>query len=130
MKQAGIYVNDVFCGVLTEDEEGYHFCYDKDYLVSQGAAPVSPTMPLTEQQYDKEMMFPVFDGIIPEGWLLDIASTSWKIDPRDRMIERMVTHVPKWKELIGLSLLPEKMKIDYCTLLDKRKSALDKIKKE
>ena len=87
-------------------------------------------MPLTEQQYDKEMMFPVFDGIIPEGWLLDIASTSWKIDPRDRMIERMVTHVPKWKELIGLSLLPEKMKIDYCTLLDKRKSALDKIKKE
>ena len=24
MKQAGIYVNDVFCGVLTEDEEGFH----------------------------------------------------------------------------------------------------------
>ena len=48
----------------------------------------------------------------------------------EKMIERMVTHVPKWKELIGLSLLPEKMKIDYCTLLDKRKSALDKIKKE
>ena len=31
MKQAGVYVNDVFCGTLTEDEEGYHFCYDKDY---------------------------------------------------------------------------------------------------
>ena len=30
-------------------------------------------------------MFPVFDGLIPEGWLLDIASKSWKIDPRDRM---------------------------------------------
>ena len=28
MKQAGIYVNDVFCGVLTEDEEGFHFSYD------------------------------------------------------------------------------------------------------
>ena len=26
MKQAGIYVNDIFCGILTEDEEGYHFC--------------------------------------------------------------------------------------------------------
>ena len=67
MKQAGIYVNDVFCGILTEDEEGYHFCYEKDYLASQDAAPISPTMPLTEQQYDKEMMFPVFDGLIPEG---------------------------------------------------------------
>lgn len=85
MKQASIYVNDVFCGVLTEDEEGYHFCYEKNYLTSKGAAPISPTMPLTEQQYDKEMMFPVFDGLIPEGWLLDIASISWKIDPRDRM---------------------------------------------
>ena len=30
MKQAGIYLNDVFCGTLTEDEEGYHFCYEKD----------------------------------------------------------------------------------------------------
>ena len=85
MKQAGIYVNDTFCGILTEDEEGYHFSYDKAYLASQDAPPVSPTMPLTEQQYDKEMMFPVFDGLIPEGWLLDIASKSWKIDPRDRM---------------------------------------------
>ena len=85
MKQAGIYVNDIYCGVLTEDEEGFHFVYDKAYLTRQDAAPVSPTMPLTAQQYDKEMMFPVFDGLIPEGWLLDIASSSWKIDPRDRM---------------------------------------------
>ena len=85
MKQADIYVNDVFCGVLTEDEEGYHFFYTKEYLARNDATPISPTMPLTEQQYDKEMMFPVFDGLIPEGWLLDIASTSWKIDPRDRM---------------------------------------------
>jgi len=86
MKQAGIYVNDVFCGILTENEEGYHFSYDKVYLASQGATSVSPTMPLTEQQYDKKMMFPVFDGLIPEGWLLDIASSSWKIDPRDRIL--------------------------------------------
>ena len=85
MKQAGIYVNDIYCGVLTEDEEGFHFVYDKVYLTRPNAAPVSPTMPLIDQQYDKEMMFPVFDGLIPEGWLLDIASSSWKIDPRDRM---------------------------------------------
>ena len=76
MKQAGIYVNDVFCGILKEDEEGFHFSYDEAYLTRQDAAAVSPTMPLNIQQYDKEMMFPVFDGLIPEGWLLDIASTS------------------------------------------------------
>ena len=58
MKQAGIYVNDIYCGILTEDEEGFHFVYDEAYLTRQDAAPVSPTMPLTDQQYDKEMMFP------------------------------------------------------------------------
>ena len=75
MKKAGIYVNDLYCGVLTEDEEGFHFTYDETYLAYPEAVPVSPTMPLTAQQYDKEMMFPVFDGLIPEGWLLDIASS-------------------------------------------------------
>ena len=85
MIQAGIYIQDVFCGILTEDEEGYHFQYDEAYLACDGAKALSPTMPLTEQPYEKEMMFPVFDGLIPEGWLLDIASESWKIDPRDRM---------------------------------------------
>ena len=85
MKQADIYVNDVFCGILTEDEEGYHFSYDRDYRHRPNAVPVSPTMPLDPTPYEKEMLFPVFDGLIPEGWLLDIASSSWKIDPRDRM---------------------------------------------
>ena len=42
MKQAGIYVNDVFCGTLTEDEEGYHFCYAKEYLAREGAPPCKP----------------------------------------------------------------------------------------
>lgn len=32
MKQAGIFVNDIFCGILTEDEEGFHFSYDEVYL--------------------------------------------------------------------------------------------------
>ena len=30
-------------------------------------------------------MFPFFDGLIPEGWLLDIAQKNWKLNPRDRM---------------------------------------------
>ena len=85
MKQADIFINDVFCGILTEDEEGYHFVYDSLYLSRKDARALSPTMPLTHIPYEKEIMFPVFDGLIPEGWLLDIASSSWKIDPRDRM---------------------------------------------
>ena len=85
MKRGKVYIKDVFCGIITESEEGYTFEYDKAYLNMDGATALSPTMPLTDEPYVKEMMFPVFDGLIPEGWLLDIAQSSWKIDARDRM---------------------------------------------
>ena len=42
-----------------------------------------------------------------------------------RMIDRMKEHLPEWKELIHQSFLPEKMKNDYCELLERRKNALD-----
>ena len=85
MKRGKVYIKDVFCGIITGSEEGYTFEYDKAYLNMDGATALSPTMPLTDETYVKEMMFPVFDGLIPEGWLLDIAQSSWKIDARDRM---------------------------------------------
>lgn len=85
MKRGKVYIKDVFCGIITESEEGYTFEYDKAYLNMDGATALSPTMPLTDETYVKEMMFPVFDGLIPEGWLLGIAQSSWKIDARDRM---------------------------------------------
>jgi len=30
-------------------------------------------------------LFPFFDGLIPEGWLLNIAEMNWKINHKDRM---------------------------------------------
>ncbi len=35
--------------------------------------------------YREKRLFPFFEGLIPEGWLLDIASKSWKINTNDRM---------------------------------------------
>ena len=34
---------------------------------------------------DKRAMIAFFDGLIPEGWLLDIALDNWKINEKDRM---------------------------------------------
>lgn len=85
MRQAKIYNRKLFAGVLIEDENGYTFQYDADYLQSAEAEPISLTMPLIEKPYNEKIMFPFFDGLIPEGWLLDIAEKSWKIDRRDRM---------------------------------------------
>lgn len=84
MKQAKIFLNNTFTGILTEDDMGYEFLYDSDYLKTDGAAAVSQTLPLTDKPYRDKVLFPFFDGLIPEGWLLDIAEQSWKISARDR----------------------------------------------
>lgn len=85
MKQAAVYLRDVKTGILTEDEKGYTFLYDTDYLSSANAESVSLTLPLSDKPYHDKVLFPFFDGLIPEGWLLDIAEKNWKIDARDRM---------------------------------------------
>ena len=69
---------------MTEDEAGYEFMYLPEYLVSDSAMPVSLTLPLSDKPYRDKVLFPFFDGLIPEGWLLDIAEQSWKISARDR----------------------------------------------
>ena len=38
----------------------------------------------------------------------------------DKMIERMKAFLPEWENLIAQSFLPEKMKVDFCLLLNKR----------
>jgi serine/threonine-protein kinase HipA len=42
-------------------------------------------MPVTKYPYHDKHLFSFFEGLIPEGWLLDIAKTHYKINPNDRM---------------------------------------------
>lgn len=85
MRQGEIWVNNKLAGILIEDDNGYQFSYTTDYLKSANSSPVSLTLPLQQEPYHSENLFPFFDGLIPEGWLLDIAHKNWKINPRDRM---------------------------------------------
>lgn len=85
MRKAEIKMHDITAGWLTEDEHGYHFEYASDYLTMEGSKPVSLTLPLREEPHHNSILFPFFDGLIPEGWLLDIAQRNWKLDLRDRM---------------------------------------------
>ena len=84
MRQADVYLYDRLAGRLTEDENGYTFQYDAEYLDS---APIriSVNFPLRKEAFHDKILFPFFDGLIPEGWLLDIASKNWKLNPNDRM---------------------------------------------
>ena len=85
MRKAIVTVKNKRAGILTEDENGFEFRYDKAYLTPDDAEPISLTMPLREEPYRDHVLFPFFDGLIPEGWLLDVAEKNWKIDVKDRM---------------------------------------------
>ena len=85
MRSAKVFFKDAFAGTLRETEYGYEFAYDENYLRADVAEPVSLTLPLRSEPYAQRTLFSFFDGLIPEGWLLDFATQTWKLDPRDRM---------------------------------------------
>lgn len=104
MKRAKVYVHDRLAGWLAEDESGFTFEYDRDYLAADGAEAVSLTLPLRREHYKATVLFPFFDGLIPEGWLLGIAERSWKINRLDRMSLLLAC----CKDCIGaVSVVPE-----------------------
>ena len=85
MRQAAIYYKNILVGKLTEAEGEYRFDYDGSYLARQGARAISLTLPLQEASYVSPTLFPFFDGLIPEGWLLDVAIRNTDISILDRM---------------------------------------------
>lgn len=83
-RRAKVYIQDRFAGVISENDDGYFFVYDDDYLSDHKALAVSITMPLEKKEYNSKTLFPFFDGLIPEGWLLDLAVKNWKLSVNDR----------------------------------------------
>ena len=85
MRQGRVFFNNIPAGIITENDQGYIFAYDEAYLSLPDAQPVSLTLPLRQEPYINNVMFSFFDGLIPEGWMLNIAERNWKINRRDRM---------------------------------------------
>ncbi len=84
MRQAEVYLYGRLTGLLTEDESGYTFQYAADYLREEPIR-LSVNFPLQTEPFHDKVLFPFFDGLIPEGWLLEIATHNWKLNSNDRM---------------------------------------------
>ena len=84
MSKALIKFKGKAAGILEETDEGYEFQYDREYLADAASKPVSLTLPLSEKPYKSPVLFPFFDGLIPEGWLLDVALRNTDISELDR----------------------------------------------
>lgn len=86
MRQGLVKYNNEVAGILTEDDNGgYLFVYDEKYVLKHPHQFITFNMQVSSQHYRSKRLFPFFDGLIPEGWLLNIAAESWKINKNDRM---------------------------------------------
>lgn len=103
-RSALVFWEKKMAGILSEMEDGFIFQYDTAYLEDSSNRPISFTLPLQKEPLINKTMFPFFDGLIPEGWLLDIAQQTWKLNPRDRMGLLLTC----CKDCIGIiSIIPE-----------------------
>jgi len=84
-RKGKVYYKDHYAGIIEETETGYQFSYNKDYLSREDKWPISKTLPISALPYSSKTMFAFFDGLIPEGWLLDVAVDHWKLKVNDRM---------------------------------------------
>ena len=85
MRQAKICLKQPLARMLTEDGGDYTFIYDSAYLASPSPVAISLTLPFHKDAYRSPVLFPFFDGLIPEGWLLDVALRNTDISVLDRM---------------------------------------------
>ena len=83
-RTAYVYIREIFAGTLQETDTGYLFRYDTKYLERADASSVSLTLPKSKEEYTSNFLFPFFDGLIPEGWLLNVAADNWKVNINDR----------------------------------------------
>lgn len=104
MRSALIFFAGKRAGRLSEDTSGYLFAYDEEYLSSNEPVAISKTLPCRSEPYHSTVLFPFFDGLIPEGWLLAHVENVWKVNHRDRMGLLLVS----CRETIGaISILPD-----------------------
>lgn len=80
MRQARVYVHGAEAGILQE-QDGMQFLFT--YLDGYSGAPVSLTMPILNKTYAFSKFPPFFEGLLPEGVLLEALLRKYKLDKND-----------------------------------------------
>jgi len=81
LRKGQVFFNQDLAGYIGETKNGYLFEYDKEFLKKN--IPVSLSLPLREEPYESQELFPFFKGLLPEGWYLDIVTATQKVDRED-----------------------------------------------
>ena len=88
--EANVYLREQFAGVLQKIDIGYQFTYAQTWLNGQNG-PISISLPSTIIFHYSVELFPFFDNLIPEGWLLSYVQDIHRIDKGNRFALLMAT---------------------------------------
>ncbi len=84
MSRSGkVYCRGVLAGRIQQAPDGYSFAYDPQYLASDGARPISLTLPKQSEPLRSKVLFPFFYGLLAEGILKDTQCRKLKLDEND-----------------------------------------------
>lgn len=99
-----VYYDALFVGILRESESGFNFTYDSIYL--EKGIPIGFNFPFSNISYYSSSLFPIFENLVSEGWMLKLQSSVQHIDESDKF--GILLH--NGKDLIGaITVLKELM---------------------
>ena len=102
MRKAAVFVHNIFAGTLAEIELNKLFRFD--YAAKYTGDPVSLTMPIATKTYTFDRFPPFFEGLLPEGIMLEGLIRGLKIDRSDHFSQLMATG----GDLVGaVTVLPD-----------------------
>lgn len=84
MPRAAVYNNGVLAGFLEKRARNdYRFVYTESYLTAPGLPSICLSLRKTNKEYQSEILFPFFAGLLAEGINKEIQCRLLKIDEDD-----------------------------------------------
>lgn len=80
-RKAVVFLKDERAGILEETGHGYRFTYEPAMV--ERKLSISVSLPARMEPYESDALFPFFQGLLPEGWYLDLVTSKLKIEKRD-----------------------------------------------
>lgn len=126
MSKISVFFRNIIAGELEKTVDGrFIFTYQDEYIQSENPS-ISLNLPKEHKSFESTDLFPFFDGLIPEGWLLNLASTELRLNPLSDRFELLANlcndtigavHIGEksigLKDAIPVTTLPEHVVKNY-----------------
>jgi len=107
MQEANVFRNNIIIGILSKSTKNneYKFIYKKKYLLQSDSVPISVNLPLREEAFTSNILFPFFFNLLSEGQIKNIQCRQLQIDEDDHFTRLLKT---TQQNTIGAITLREK----------------------